>query len=94
MTFYWKVRKNFLDYIEDSMSHDSFIESTISTRSKKNVSCAGKISSPSVLSHDSKKSKISERDNPYDLYPKNLIHVFLPKSDFEGYRNTAKKQFE
>jgi hypothetical protein len=46
------------------------------------------------LSHDSKKSKISERDNPYDLYPKNLIHVFLPKSDFEGYRNTAKKQFE
>jgi hypothetical protein len=25
MTFYWKVRKNFLDYIEDSMSHVSLI---------------------------------------------------------------------
>jgi hypothetical protein len=34
MTFYWKVHKDFLDYIEDSMSHDSLIGSTISTRSK------------------------------------------------------------
>jgi hypothetical protein len=54
MTFYWKLRKDFLDYIEDSMSHDSLIGSTISTRSKKCVSCASKISSPSVLSHDTK----------------------------------------
>jgi hypothetical protein len=38
MTFYWKERKDFLDYIEDSMSHDSMIGSTISTRSKKSVS--------------------------------------------------------
>jgi hypothetical protein len=45
MTFYWKVRKDFLDYTEDSMSHDSFIGSKISTRSKKSVSCANKISS-------------------------------------------------
>jgi hypothetical protein len=30
MTFYWKVRKDFLDYIEDSISHDSLIVSTIS----------------------------------------------------------------
>jgi hypothetical protein len=36
--FYWKVRKDFLDYIEDSMSHESLIGSTISTRSKKSVS--------------------------------------------------------
>jgi hypothetical protein len=49
MTFYWKVRKDFLDYIEDSMSQDSLIGSEISTRSKKSVSCASKISSPSVL---------------------------------------------
>jgi hypothetical protein len=28
MTFYWKVRKDSLDYIEDSMSHDSLIGST------------------------------------------------------------------
>jgi hypothetical protein len=60
MTFYWKVRKDFLDYIEDSMPHDSLIGSTISTRPKKSVSCASKISSTSVLSHDTKASKVSE----------------------------------
>jgi hypothetical protein len=49
MTFYWKVCKNFLDYIEGTMSHDSLIGSTISTRSKKSVSCASKISSTRVL---------------------------------------------
>jgi hypothetical protein len=35
MTFHWKLRKDFLDYIEDSMSHDSLIGSTISTTSSK-----------------------------------------------------------
>jgi hypothetical protein len=94
MKFYWKVRKDFLDYIEDSMSHDSLIGSTISTRSKKSVSCASKISFPSVLSHDTKTSKISEKDSPHDLYPKNFNHAFLPKPDFEGNRNNAKKEFE
>jgi hypothetical protein len=54
MTFYCKVRKDFLDYIEDSMSHDFLVGSTISTRSKKSVSCTGKISSPSDDSHDTK----------------------------------------
>jgi hypothetical protein len=83
MTFYWKVRKYFSDDIEDSMSHDSFIRSTISTRSKKSVSCISKISSPSVLSHDTKASKVSEKDNPHDFYPKNFNHAFLPKTDFE-----------
>jgi hypothetical protein len=57
MTFYWKVRKDFLEHIEDSMSHESLIGSTISTRSKKIVSCASHISSTSVLSHDTKASK-------------------------------------
>jgi hypothetical protein len=84
MTFYWKVRKYFLDYIEDSISHDSLIGSTISTRSKKNVSCASKISSPSILSHDTKASNVSEKDNPHDFYPKNFNHVFLLKPDFLG----------
>jgi hypothetical protein len=60
MTFYWKACKYYLDYIEDSMSHDSLIGSTISTRSKKSVSCVSKISSPSVLSHDTKTSKVSK----------------------------------
>jgi hypothetical protein len=94
MTFYWKLRKDFLDYIEDSMSQDSLIGSTISTRSRKSVSCASKISSTSVLSHDSKASKVSEKDNPHDFYPKNFNHAFLPKTDFERYRNNAKKEFE
>jgi hypothetical protein len=94
MTLYWKVRKYFLDYIEDSMSRDSLSGSTISTRSKKSVSCASKISPPSVLSHDTKVSKVSEKDNPHDFYPKNFNDAFLPRLDFEGYRNNAKKEFE
>jgi hypothetical protein len=92
--FYWKERKNSLDYIEGSMSHDSLIGSTISTRSKKFVFCASKISYPSVLSHDTKTSKESEKANPHDFYPKNFNHAFLPKPDFKGYRNNAKKEFE
>jgi hypothetical protein len=76
MTYYWKVRKDFLDYIEDSMSHDSLIGYTISTRYKKGFSCASKISSPSVLSHNTKTSKVSEKDNPHDFYPKNFNHAF------------------
>jgi hypothetical protein len=94
MLFYWKVRKDFLDYIEDSMSHDSLIESIIITRSKNCVSCASKITSPSVLSHDTKTSKLSEKDSSHDFYPKNFNHAFLLKSDFEAYRNNDKKEFE
>jgi hypothetical protein len=94
MTFNWKVRKYFLYYIEYPISHDSLIGSTITNRSKKNVSCTIKISSPSVLSHDTKTSKVSEKDNPHDFYPRNFNHAFLPKHDFEGYRNNAKKEFE
>jgi hypothetical protein len=76
MTFYWKLRKDFLDYIEDSMSHDTLIGSTISTRFKKSVSCASKISSPSAISHDTKASKVLEKANPHDFYPKNFNHAF------------------
>jgi hypothetical protein len=95
MTFYWKVRKDFLDFIEDSMSQDYLIGSTIIiTRSKKIVSCASKISSPSVLSHDTKASKVSEKANPHDFYPNNFNHEFLTKPDFEGYRDNTKKEFE
>jgi hypothetical protein len=94
MTFYWKVRMDFLDYIEDSMSHDSFIGSTISTRSKKSVSCASKISSQIILSHDAKTSKVSEKYNPHDIYPKYFNHAFLTKPDFERYRNNDKKEFK
>jgi hypothetical protein len=76
MTFYWKIRKDFLDHIEDSMSHESLIGSTISTGSKKSFSSVCKISSTSVLSHDTKASKVSEKANPHDFYPKNFNHAF------------------
>jgi hypothetical protein len=91
---YWQLRKAFLDYLEYSMSQDSLIGSTISTRSKKNISCASNISSPSVMSQDTKTSKMTERSNKHDFYPKNLNHAFLPKPDFEGYRNSAKEEYE
>jgi hypothetical protein len=94
MIFHWKVRKDFLDYIEDSMYQGTLIGSTIITRSKKSVSCASKISFLSLLSHDTKTSKVSEKDNPHNFYPKNFNHAFLPKPDFEGYRNNAKKELE
>jgi hypothetical protein len=80
MKFYWKVRKDFLDYVEDSISQDSLIGSTISTRSKKSVSCTSHISSTSVLSHDTKASKVSEKDNPHDFYPKNFNHSIFTQT--------------
>jgi hypothetical protein len=49
---------------------------------------------PSVLEHDTKASKVSEKDNPHDFHPNNFNHAFLPKPDLDGYRNTAKKEFE
>jgi hypothetical protein len=50
---------------------------------------------PKVFFHMiTKTSKISEKENPHDFYPKNFNHVFLPKPEFEGYRNNNKKQFD
>jgi hypothetical protein len=60
MANYWKMRKDFLDYLEDFMTQDSLIGSTINTRSKKTVSSASEISSPSVVSENTKVSKASE----------------------------------
>jgi hypothetical protein len=84
MSCYWKVHKDFLDYVEDSMSCDFLIGSTISTRLQKNISCASRLSSPSVLSNDTKTSKVSKKADPLDFYPKHLNHAFIPKPDFEG----------
>jgi hypothetical protein len=78
MTFNWKVRKDFLHYIEDSMSHDSLIGSTISTRSKKSVSCASKISSTSVLSHDTKISKYQRKTTQMNFTLRTSIMHFYP----------------
>jgi hypothetical protein len=94
MKFYWKVRKDFSVYIEDSIIHDSLIVSTISTRSKKSGSCVSKISTQSNLSYDTKAPKISEKENPHNIYLKNFNLAFLPKPDFEGHRNNVKKKFE
>ena len=58
---YWQLRKNFLDLVEDLLSQDSLIGSTISTKSRgKDISCASKISSPSMMSYDTKSSKVSK----------------------------------
>jgi hypothetical protein len=76
------------------MSHDSLIGFTISNRSKKSVSCTSKISCPSVLSHHTKTSKVSEKYNPHGFYPNNFNHAFLSKPDFDRYWNNAKKEFE
>jgi hypothetical protein len=84
MTFYWKVRKDFLDHMEYSMSYDSLIGSTISTRSKKSVSCTSTFSFPSVLSHDTKTSKVSEKPNPHDFPPRTSIMHFYPNLTLKG----------
>jgi hypothetical protein len=39
-------------------------------------------------------SKTSEYYSPLDFYPKNLNHAFMPRPDFEGYRQEVKKQYE
>jgi hypothetical protein len=44
--------------------------------------------------HDTKTSKVSDKDNPHDFYHKNFNHGFLTKPDFEIYRNNSKKEFE
>ena len=94
MACYWQIRKDFLNYLEDSTMQDSLVGSTISTRSKKNAATDSKISSPSVLSEDTEISKISDKSNTHDFYPKHLNHAFMPKPDFEGYRNDTKKTYE
>ena len=73
------------------MTQESLIGSTINTRSKKTVSSASEISSPSVVSKDTKVSKASEKSNAHYFYPKNLNYAFVPKPDFDGYRNDVKK---
>jgi hypothetical protein len=35
-----------------------------------------------------------QRKTTHMFYPRNFNHAFLPKPDFEGYRNNAKKEFE
>jgi hypothetical protein len=89
MTFYWKVHQDFLDIIEDSMSHDSLMGSTFNPRSHKAASCVSKITSPIGLSHDTKTSKVSEKQTHMNFTLRTSILHFDSKR-FEGYRNNTK----
>jgi hypothetical protein len=88
MKCYVQLRKELLDYLEDLMTQDSLIWSTVTTRSKKNGSNVSKMSTPNVKSMDTKSS------NPLDFYSKHLNHAFMPTPDFEGCRRSAKEQYE
>jgi hypothetical protein len=94
MAHYWRIRKDFLNYLEDFTTQDSLIGSSTSTTSKKHESSVSKVSSPSVLSDNTEISKTSAKSNAHDFYPKHLNHAFMPKPDFEGYRNDVKKSYE
>ena len=84
---YWQLRKNILDLVEDSLSQDSLIGSTISAKSRgKDISCASKFSSPIMMSHDTKSSKVSRESKIANFYLKNLNHAFTPKPNFEECR--------
>jgi hypothetical protein len=100
MKYYVQLRKELLDHLEDLMTQDSLVGSTLSTRSrsKKGGSIVSRLSSPSVKSAISEASKASEGSkpkdtakmpeyySPLDFYPTTLNHAFMPKPDFEGYR--------
>jgi hypothetical protein len=94
MAYYRQMRNDFLDYLEDFVTQNSLLGSTISTRSKKTVSSVSKISSSSDVSENTKVSKSSNKSNVQDFYPKHLNHAFMPKPDFDGYRNDVKKEYE
>jgi hypothetical protein len=94
MAFYWQIRKDFLNYLIDFTTQVSLIGSTISTTSKKQESSVSKVSSPSVLSVDTEISKTLAKSNAHDFYPKHLNHAFMPKPNFEGYRNDIKTSYE
>jgi hypothetical protein len=65
------------------MFNGSLSGSTISNRSKNIVSCNRKISSPSVLSYDTKTSKVSEKDNPEIFTLRISIMHFYPNLTFK-----------
>jgi hypothetical protein len=86
ITFYWKVRKGSIDYMHDSISHDSLIGLIIIIRSKKCVSCESQMSSPSVLSHDTKASKVSDKDKPSGFTLRTSITHFYLNLTLKGMR--------
>jgi hypothetical protein len=95
-----------IDHLEDMMTQDYLVGSTVSTRSIKAGSVVSRMSSPSIESVNTNTSRASEVSKPKEssktpehypplyFYPKHLTHAFMPKLDFEGYRQEAKKQYE
>jgi hypothetical protein len=77
-TFCWKIRKDFLVYIEYSMSHDSLIGSTISTRSEKcvleQVRFLPQVFSHMIQKHQRYQRKINQMINTL----RTLIMYFYP----------------
>ena len=47
-----------------------------------------------MMSHDTKSSKVSRKSNIANFYPKNLIHAFIQKPNFEECRCEGKQKFE
>jgi hypothetical protein len=106
MKCYVQLCKELLDHLEDLMTQDSLVGSTVSTRSRKQGSVVSRMSPASVKSVITQTSKASEINkpkettktseyySPLDFYPTNLNHAFIPKPDFEGYRQEAKKLYE
>jgi hypothetical protein len=78
-------------YLEDFMTLDCLIGSTISTITKKDTSCASKMSSQHILIVNTEISKRTAKSNQHDFNYKNFNHAFLPKQQFERYRNDVKQ---
>jgi hypothetical protein len=77
VTRFRRLRKELLHYLENSIAHDSSIESTNCALSKKDVSCVSKMYKPIILIVNNDMSKRSAKSNANDFYPKNFKHAFL-----------------
>jgi hypothetical protein len=87
-----QLRNEILDHLEDLMTQDSLVGSTVSNRSKKGGSVVSRMPSPSVKSVITEASKVSEVSepketaktskyySPLDFYPTNLNQAFMPKA--------------
>jgi hypothetical protein len=64
MKCYVQLLEDLLDHLEDLMTQDSLVGSTVSNRSKKKGSVVSRISSPSVKSAITETSKVSEVSKP------------------------------
>jgi hypothetical protein len=84
---YLQLRKNYLNFLQHSMSQDSLVGTTVGTLSiKERISCASTVTSSSDLSQHTKSSKGSRKSGVNTFQPMNLNQAFMPMHDFEEYR--------